>query len=371
MDRRRFCAGLALAGLGGALPALASQPRTLTDMAARTLRLPAAPRRIVLLEARDILTMALLHPDPASLVVGWAAADRIDSDALQARFERKRPIAVIGKQAPTTISLEGIVNLAPDLVVASAFMVPQDGASGLLQRLAALGIPVAFSDVASNAAAPAGAGPIDTLHRNLRMWGDILDAGDGAAAYSAFADERLAEVARRLAGAKPVTTYLEVQSTPDDCCWAAGKQVWGELLALAGGQSLPGVTAPWYQKLQLEYLLATPHDVYIASGGGWVSGGRPAIGPGIDPAQGRAGLRRLVARTGFSALPSVRQGRVHGIWTGLITVAPFNPLFVEAAAKWLHPDRFADFDPAETLATINRRFLQEPIDGPLWVSLQE
>ena len=62
---------------------------------------------------------------------------------------------------------------------------------------------------------------------------------------------------------------------------------------------------------------------------------------------------------------------MHGIWTGLITVAPFNPLFVEAAAKWLHPDRFADFDPAETLATINRRFLHEPIDGPLWVSLQE
>ncbi|MCH6088501.1 hypothetical protein MMA27_24565, partial [Salmonella enterica] len=86
------------------------------------LRLPAAPRRIVLLEARDILTMALLHPDPASLVVGWAAADRIDSEALQARFERKRPIAVIGKQAPTTISLEGIVNLAPDLVVTSSFM---------------------------------------------------------------------------------------------------------------------------------------------------------------------------------------------------------------------------------------------------------
>ena len=85
MDRRRFCAGLALAGLGGALPALASQPRTLTDMAGRTLRLPAAPRRIVLREARDILTMALLHPDPASLVVGWAAADRIDSEALQAR----------------------------------------------------------------------------------------------------------------------------------------------------------------------------------------------------------------------------------------------------------------------------------------------
>lgn len=56
---------------------------------------------------------------------------------------------------------------------------------------------------------------------------------------------------------------------------------------------MPDVTAPWFQKLQLEYLLSTPNDVYIASGGGWDAGGRPAIGPGLDSAKGREGLRRL------------------------------------------------------------------------------
>ena len=40
-------------------------------------------------------------------------------------------------------------------------------------------------------------------------------------------------------------------------------------------------------------------------------------------------------------------------------------------AKWLHPDRFADLDPAQTLAEINRRFLAAPLGGPLWVSLVE
>ena len=369
IDRRQFCGGLLLAGLGARRAAAAGQPRTITDMAGRKVTLSAAPQRIILLEARDILTMGLLAADPAARVVGWAAVDRIDSSPLQAQFERGRRIPVVGKQAPTTISLEGIVNLAPDLVVASAFMAPQ-GQGGLLDRLAGLGIPVVFTDVSSNADAPQG-GPIDTLRRHMRLWGEILDAGDRAAAYLAFVDERLAQVVRRLTGAPAVTTYLEVQSTVDDCCWAAGKQVWGELLALAGGQPLPGVTAPWFQRLQREYLLATPHDVYIASGGGWVSGGRPAIGPGIDPAQGREGLRRLVARPGFADLASTRNGRVHGIWTGLISMAPLNILFVEVAAKWLHPERFADLDPAQTLAEINRRFLAAPIDGPLWVSLLE
>ncbi|WLS04948.1 hypothetical protein [Shinella oryzae] len=86
-----------------------------------------------------------------------------------------------------------------------------------------------------------------------------------------------------MSGAKPVTTYLEVQSTVKDCCWAAGRKNWGELLALAGGQLLSGVSAPWFEKLSLEYLLATPHEVYIASGAaGLLAAVRPSD-PGSTP----------------------------------------------------------------------------------------
>ncbi|MGO4832593.1 ABC transporter substrate-binding protein, partial [Rhizobiaceae sp. 2RAB30] len=168
-----------------------------------------------------------------------------------------------------------------------------------------------------------------------------------------------------------VTTYLEIQSTVDDCCWAAGNEIWGELLELAGGRTLPGVTQPWFQKIQIEHLLSSAQDVYIASGGGWASGSRPPIGPGLDPVKGRHALRQLIGRTGFNQLASVRNRRVHGVWTGLITVPPLNILFLEIAAKWLHPDRCGEIDPEATLAAINRDFLAQPIDGPLWVSLQE
>ncbi|OZI58619.1 ABC transporter substrate-binding protein [Bordetella genomosp. 1] len=376
MDRRRFCAGLLLGGLGGgAVPALAAPgARRVTDMAGRQVTLAGVPRRILLLEARDLLTMALLVPDPAARVAGWAAADRIDSAALQARLEDGRRIPVVGRQTPDSISLEGVISLAPDLVVASSFMAPErDERGSFLERMRLADIPVVFSDVASNGAdAATSAGPVADLRRYLRMWGEILDAEARAQDYLAFADRHLARIAQGLGtGTPPVTTYLEVQSTVDDCCWAAGQQVWGELLALAGGRTLPAVSAAWYQKLQLEYLLATPHDVYIASGGGWAAGGRPAIGPGLDPVQARAGLQRLLGRPGFAELASTRNQRVHGIWTGLIAMRPLNILFVEVAAKWLHPERFPDLDPAATLAEINARFLARPIDGPLWVSLKD
>ncbi|QAZ43078.1 ABC transporter substrate-binding protein [Mesorhizobium sp. Pch-S] len=373
MDRRIFCGSLLLGGLAAALPARAAEPLTVTDMAGRKVRLPAMPRRIVLLEARDIVSMSLLHPDPAALVVGWAAVDRIDSDAVRDGFERKRQIPVVGKQTPDTISFEGLISLSPDLVVANLYMAPQGSKDLLVERLESAGVPVIFSDLSSNASgdqAPAKS-TIADFHEQMRMWGDVLGAADKAAAYIALVDAHLKRVASCVADAAPVTTYLEVQSTVDDCCWAAGSRVWGELLELAGGRTLPGVTAPWFQKLQLEYLVSTPSDVYIASGGGWSAGGRPSIGPGFTAAQGREGLQRLIQRTGFDQLSSVRNGRVHGIWTGLISIPPFNILFVEQAAKWLHPEPCRDIDPAATLAEINERFLSVPIKGPLWASLRD
>lgn len=369
-DRRSFCAALLAAGLA-CRPAHARTPMTVTDMTGRTVRLPAPPRRIVLLEARDMLSMALVHPDPASLVVGWAAVDRIDSGWLQNTLQDGRDITVVGQQTPETVSIEKLASLWPDLVVANFYMAPQGRGDPLVGRLEKFGIPVIFSDLSSNADDGASSAVLPSLRHHMRMWGEVLEAQARAAAYTRFFEERVDRVRARLDAAAPVTTYLEIQSSVDDCCWVAGRRIWGELLELAGGATLKGVTAPWFQQLALEYLLSTPQDVYIASGGGWPAGGRPAIGPGLEPGEGRRGLARLTARTGFSGLPSVRNRRVHGIWTGLITVPPLNVLFVECAAKWLHPERCGDIDPGATLAEINLRFLARPIDGPLWISMKE
>lgn len=370
LNRRGFCGALALGSLFGAPQARAQTALTVKDMAGRVVTLAAPPRRIILLEARDLLSMALLHTDPAALVVGWAATERIDSAALQSRLERGHHIDTVGQMTADSISREKIAALSPDLVVANVFMAPEGARDPLVEWLERNGIPVLFSDASSNtpgsAAAAAGA-----LRPYMRMWGELLGAREKADAYATFVDRHVERVQALLAGAPPVTTYLEIQSTVDDCCWAAGNRIWGDLLALAGGRTLPAVTAPWFQKLHLEYLISTPHEVYIASGGGWAAGSRPAIGPGLPPDAARAALARLVGRTGFDQMASVRDGRVHAIWTGLISVPPLNVLFVEIAAKWLHPQRCRALDPAATLAQINARFLGQPIDGPLWVSLNE
>ncbi|WP_372072928.1 ABC transporter substrate-binding protein [Tistrella mobilis] len=374
LDRRSF---LTLLGAAAAAPTLARAAgggMVVTDVIGRTVELAGPVARIVLLDARDVISMALLHPDPSRLVVGWADVARLDSDLLRRRYERRPDgslIAEVGGQTPDTLSVEHILSLSPDLVVASAYMEPELGEGRLVRQLGAAGIPVVFSNAASNAAPPAGAAgdPIGDMGRAMRMWGEVLGVPARARTFTDFVADRLARVTGRLAGVAPTRAYLEVQSTYDDCCWAAGQRIWGDLLRLAGGSTLSAIEASWYVKLPIEQLMTEAPAVYIASGGSYGAGIRPGIAPGLDPAAARAGLARLVARTGFETLPAVRDGRVHGVWTGLLSVTPLNILFVEIAATWLHPALFADLDPAATLDEIGRRFLAEPLPGPCWVSL--
>ena len=374
LDRRSF---FILSGLVAAAPSsmvAAAGHETVVDLVGRKVRLGRPVGRIVLLDARDVLSMAILHPDPLHLVVGWANVDKLDSDLVRRQYEI-RPgsgtIPAVGGQTADTLPLERILALEPDLVVTTAYMEPGLGKGILTRRLEAAGIPVIFSSAASNRQPLAGAAgnPFDNMVRALRMWGAVLDKRGEAEAFITFVRGRLARVRRRLAAMPPTKTYLEVQSTYNDCCWAAGQRIWGDLLARAGGRNLSAVDAPWYAKVAPEQLMAEAPEVYIASGGAFGTGIRPSIGPGLDPEKGRAGLRRLTERTGFDTLPAVRNGRVHGVWTGLLTVPPLNILFVEVAAKWLNPDAFGDVEPNDTHEEINRRFLAKPLPGPCWLSL--
>lgn len=337
-----------------------------TDMLKRTVTLKARPERIVLLDARDAVGMALIEPAPMARVVGWAGPEGLDSDSLRAALTASagRDIPVIGGLAPGSISTEAVIALKPDLVVTTRYV---DGANGdLSTQLAAFGIPVLFSDSSSSSA---GRGAGDDWPALLRMWGLLLGQQARAAALHDFLEARFAQVAACVRGVSPRKVYLELQSTYDDCCWAAGRAVWGELLTLAGGRSLDAVTAPWFQKLHVEQLVAEQPDLYIASGGAFARGTRPAIAPGLPATEAPSGLRPLVARPGMDLLAAVKEGRVCGIWTGLVVIRLLNLLFVERVATWLHPEACRAIHPEQTLRELNERFLAIPLQMPLWARL--
>lgn len=363
--RQALCGGLAGLALAGT-PAGADMPVRITDMLGRSITLPARPQRMVLMDARDAVTIALLDPDPMRRIAGWTAPEVLDSDVLLAALKAQagRDIPVVGGLAPGSVSVERIVSLRPDLVVTTRNAESSNGQ--IAEQLAAFRIPVVFSDSASSGAGRAGD---DDLAALLRLWGRLLGREERAEDLLTFLAGRFAAVAACTAGAPTRKVYLEVQSTYDDCCWAAGRMVWGELLALAGGRNLDAATAPWFQKLHVEQLITEQPDVYVAAGGAFAKGTRPPIAPGLHADAARNGLAPLTARPGMDLLAAVRDGRVYGVWTGLVAIRPLNILFVERMAAWLHPDRCGAIRADQTLRELNHRFLSLPVEMPLWVSL--
>lgn len=376
MTRRRLLQLLTIIALPVRAPQLKAdtEDKIIHDAVGRQVRLKKPPQRIVLLDARDIVTMGVLDPKTHTKVVGWAGVDRFDSELIRQQYEQISPHTnrpIVGEQTPASLSIEHIVALAPDVVIATAEMEPSLGRGLMAKRLAAADIALVFSNANSNRPTQIDASPFQRLRETMNIWGQLLAQPTRSASFITFVEQHLTFIRERLQQQPTVKTYLELQSTYDDCCWAAGRRIWGALLELAGGHHLDGATDPWYTQVALEQLLAESPEVYIASGGTFSPAIRPAIGPGLDPSIGQAGLQKLIDRPGFETLPAVKNQRVHGIWTGLLSLTPLNILFVEITAKWLHPSLFSDLDPEQTRQALNQQFLLQPIPSPCWISLAQ
>ena len=61
-------------------------------------------------------------------------------------------------------------------------------------------------------------------------------------------------------------------------------------------------------------------------------------------------------------------GRAHAVWHGF-TDTPAHLVMLELLARWFHPDRLGNIDPAETLRLLNEQFLSIPMRGTFWVDL--
>lgn len=369
--RRAALARLAAAAAAASFaPALRAQaPVSFTDMAGRSVTLPRLPQRIVLTEANDLLSFALLDPDPAARVVGWAALRRFDNGTFEAyrrRFPAIDRIEIVGDWSADSFAAEKAIALKPDLVLMTAYQEPGLGNGDLTRRFEAAGIPVAFVTAGVNTRTSA-----TEIAPKLRMFGAILGREPKAEDYIAFYQSHLAAVTERIAHANPTrpSVLIETYAGLGECCRAPGRHGWSEFVEVAGGRNLGVDTPEAGGMLSLEYLLAQEPEVYIGNGGSYLDGKGLVIGPGYDRATIHASLLRLTERTGFREIRPVREGKVYAIWTVFAT-QPINIVAIEQIAKWLHPALFADIDPAATMAAINRR-LSVPMEGIYWLGLNE
>lgn len=329
------------------------------DVLGNQVPLAQPPQRIVLLDATDLYAVAALIPDASERIVGWASAARLDLGAEAWRLGDG--FADVGGISPDTVSIEAILKLEPDLVISSAYMLPPQG-SVLQQQLEAAGIPVAWSSEYNHAF-----GPQEKLQRAMSFWGALFQEEERARTLAAIGTRRFSQLS---AAPKPQVlprVYMEIMTTYDSCCWAAGQSFWGPLFSLVGGDLIAGSDG-WGAQLSEEGLLTIDPEVYVATGGNFSAALQPQIAPGRDIKLGQQGLSKAADRRALRHTKAVLNGRVHGIWSGLISSPVLVPILADALASWLHPEVFPDVDPTKTLAKINRYFAQ-PLPGPMWMSL--
>ncbi|MCQ4158686.1 ABC transporter substrate-binding protein [Roseomonas sp. GC11] len=360
--------------LGAALPLLATPalprlaraqaPLRLTDLRGREITLPRPARRVVLTQARHVLAMGLLHPDPVSLVAGWAddlrQMNAPEYAALRARFPKADAVPIVSRSSQGGgLSVEAVLAAQPDAIIASGAALRGELQENL-DRLAAAGIPVVVIDFFSN--------PIRDTRRSIAILGALLGLEERAAAFDRFYAGRMERIAARLEGlgaARPrVVVHAHAGGTP--CCASPGKGAFDAMIRFAGGHNIGADLLPGnVGQLSLEYILDQDPAIYVATGGPYGGRGGISLGTGVEPAQARREMAAMLQRERLDILPAVKAGRAHAIWHPF-NDTPAHIVMLEALARWFHPERCADLDPAATTAELNSRFLAVPMEGTYW-----
>lgn len=354
------------------LPISAATAGTVTDLAGRAVTVPAKVERILLGEGRFIPALAILErDDPLRRVVGMLGEfEKFDAAGYaqyRARFPAIERVPRIGRTTADSFSVERAIALKVDLAI---FGLEGHGPSphdhATLARLEKAGVTVAFIDFRKD--------PLRNTPPSIMLLGELLGRRAEARSFVDFYQAELARVTERLAGIQPPTVFIENRvGLSQECCATMGEGMMGRFVDLAGGHNIAKGRIPGsHGTLSLEYLLTRQPQVYIGTAigaPGKVDGRHVQLGAGVDADAARASLEAVLRRPGIRQLKAVRDGRAHAVWHHFYT-SPFNVAAVQAFAKWLHPERFADLDPERTLQTMYERFQPVPLDGTYWISLK-
>ncbi|HEY1998333.1 ABC transporter substrate-binding protein [Paraburkholderia sp.] len=365
-----LAAGTAAHAASAPAAAAAASSQTVTDLAGRTVRIPAEPHRILLGESRLLMAVALLEgKQPLARIVGWQGdlpqMDPQTFNAYAQKFPAIEQIPLIGKSTEDSISDEKALSTKPDLAIFSVAGHGPSRYNALVKQLEATGTTVVFVDFRLH--------PMQNTLPSMELLGKVLHREQQANAYVQFYQQHLARVqavVSKIPEQQRPKVFVDLLAGAWDagCCHTAGNGNFGEFVQAAGGRNiaaglLPGVLGD----ISMEQVIAAQPDVYIATGSRTKPGlASLHVGALTSDHDAQASLAALVARPGFSTIKAIHDGRVHGISHNYYD-SPYNIVAIEAFAKWFYPQQFKDLDVHATQNELYSRFLAVPPDGAYWV----
>ncbi|MDQ8029948.1 MAG: ABC transporter substrate-binding protein, partial [Brevundimonas sp.] len=270
----------------------------LTDLRDRPLSITPPVGKLSIDDGRYLIALALIHPDPVSVLAAWSGDVNRISPEMYAGFVAKSPTLATLPKTPSSagdFDVEAVLAAGPEVAVVSLGSGPTDAQVSQLQ---AAGVTVAFIDFFTH--------PFENQAKSLTLLGKLTGREEQATAYNAFRAERLKVISDKVAGltdAQKPTVFLEAHAgNSPDCCNSVGQGNVGDYITFVGGRNIGAeVLTTASGKLNLEFVIDRNPDVYIATGGPHLEkAGGFVVGPAFTPEQSQAGLRRVAGRPGIS-----------------------------------------------------------------------
>ena len=338
-------------------------PLTLTDTAGQTVTIKQEPKRIVVQDGRDILTLALLdRADPFTRLVAWnnllKKSDGETWKILQSKWPEANNIIDMGFSDKGEINLESVIAKHPDLMVAQLRSKPSLSQTGVLDKLQALNIPVLFIDTMLK--------PVENTPKSISLLGETLNRESEAKQYTDFYQQHYQSILDKTKTVEPKPlVFIEAKAGLnglESCCFTHAHVGWGGMIEAIGARNvgsalLPGATGD----VSLEKVISMKPDAYIVSGSQWASKTNAAVpfGYGVTQQQVDDAFNRMKQRPGFAQVSAVKDGRFYGIYHNFYN-HPYNIVGLEYLAKFIYPNQFKELDPAKTYSEILSRFTEVP-----------
>lgn len=362
--------GIQLLAAATLMGSISSWAATVTDIAERSVEVPAKVDRILLGEGRLFYAVSLLEgKKPFDRIVGWQGdfrkLDPQTYSVYQAKFPEIDKIPLIGNTTADSVSPEKVLTLNPDVAIFGLSGHGPGRDSQLVKQLEKAGVPVVFVDFRTS--------PLKNTLPSMRLLGKVLHREQQAENYINFYQDNVrlvTDVTSKIPDNQKPSVFIELKAaTSDDCCGTAGNGNMGDFIDLAGGNNIAkGLLPGALGQINLEKVLSANPDVYIASGAKAPDAKDPGIklGAKVTEQQARDSLNSALQRTGISTLKAVQDGNSHAIWHSYYN-SPYNVLAVQAFAKWIYPEKFASLDPKKTMDSMYQQFLAVDPSGTYWV----
>lgn len=338
-----------------------------TDMKGRTVTLPANVQKVVVTFNMEEY-FAVAGDAGIDLLAGWShkywKGRRQDAyDAFTAVYPQLADLPDVGYN--DSISIESIISLKPDVVLASATGANYNALEPAFENLHAAGIECVFFDFHAQT--------IEKHTESIKLLGKILGQEERAEEIAEFYTEQMAVISDRLtdlADEDRPRVYMEFSMGPDQYGNTWSEQMWGALIRECGGTNIAAGMEGASVEIAPEQILSSNPEVIIftCSPREDVSD-NVVLGYGADPALAAEHLEAYKNREGWADLDAVKNNNLGALYHDLSRHI-FDFAGAQFLAKQIHPELFADLDPEANLAAFFEKFMPVELNGVWTLSLQ-